>query len=265
MSIDLYTTREMMEAMEYMPPVRSFLLDTFFPSIETHTAEYVDIDIQVGSRKLAPFVSPLEEGKVIDREGYTTATFKPPYVKIKRNYTTADVFQRLPGETIYQGGVTARQRADRQLANDLAEMRMMIQRREEWMAAQALTDGKITVSGDGVDAEIDFWISGISRPSGRATYQVDASTKWMDGGTISTTESLIIEDLRGWKRDMMQDSGLVPRIGICGIDVATALLHHDGTKELLDNRRVSMGEIRPDMLPNGVEYLGNLVGIDFYV
>ena len=59
------TTREMMEAIDQTPPVRTFLQKTFFPGEQTHITEKVEFDVRKGKRIMAPFVSPRKGGKVI--------------------------------------------------------------------------------------------------------------------------------------------------------------------------------------------------------
>ena len=53
-----YTTREMMDAIDQTPPVRTFLQKTFFPGEETHVTEKVEFDVRKGKRVMAPLVSP---------------------------------------------------------------------------------------------------------------------------------------------------------------------------------------------------------------
>lgn len=44
-----YTTREMMDAIDQTPPVRTFLQKTFFPGEETHVTEKVEFDVRKGN------------------------------------------------------------------------------------------------------------------------------------------------------------------------------------------------------------------------
>ena len=75
-----YTTREMIEAMDRTPPVRSFLQKTFFPGEQTHVTEKVEFDVRKGKRIMAPFVSPRIGGKVITRQGFQTNQFTTPKI-----------------------------------------------------------------------------------------------------------------------------------------------------------------------------------------
>lgn len=256
MAIDMFDTRTMLAALEQMKAVRTFLLDTFFQTVETSTSKYVDIDIVKGKRKLAPFVSPLMEGKVMDRQGFKTFTYQPPYVKPKMVTTAQDFLDRALGTHVYQNGDNANQRAARQLGKDLAYLTEAITRREEWMASQLLQTGKVAVVGDGVNAEIDF--------------SMDAShIVTLLGGDLwsATTTSTPLEDLRAWRRLILKDSGLNATDVIMGSDALDAFLAHPSVKGTLDVRRIEMGLIDPMQMPSGAIYYGRIkdVALELWV
>ena len=252
MPVDMFETRTMMQALEEMKPARTFLLDSFFPTTKTFGTEAVDVDIVKGKRKLAPFVSPLHEGKVVKRERYSTETFKPPYVKPKRATRAQNFLQRQPGEAVYAGSLTPQQRAARELGKDLAELRESIIRREEWMASQALTTGKVVVVGEGINAEVDFGMDVAQLVT------LSGDDLW----TASTGKP--IENLRAWKRARAQASGVTCDRAIIGANVVDPL--YSRLKDQLDTRRIDLGMIKPEQLPDGVTYLGYLndPGIDLF-
>lgn len=252
MPVDMFETRTMLQALEEMKPPRTFLLDSFFPNVQTFGTEAVDVDIMKGKRKLAPFVSPLHEGKVLKREGYTTESFKPPYVKPKRTTRAQNFLQRMPGEAVYTGSMTPDQRAAAELGKDLAELRESIIRREEWMAAQALTTGQVVVSGEGVEAVVDFQFDPAQ------TVTLAGANLWTDASSDP------IKDLRTWKRERAQASGATVDRAIIGSNVVDPLYARIQNK--LDLRRIDLGEIRPEQLADGVTYLGYLrdPGIDLF-
>ena len=64
----------------------SFLLDTFFPNVQTSDKEEIFFDVTDSKPHISPFVSPLLPGKVVDSGGYQTKSFKPAYVKDKRRF-----------------------------------------------------------------------------------------------------------------------------------------------------------------------------------
>jgi hypothetical protein len=114
LTLDLFETRTMLAALEQMLPPKAFFRDTFFSSVETSMTEHVEIDIMKGKRRLAPFISPRKEGKLVERIGFTTRTYKPPYVKPKMVTTAQDFLKRDVGQTIYGAADSAMSRAAKQ-------------------------------------------------------------------------------------------------------------------------------------------------------
>lgn len=243
--INMYDTRELLEALIQMLPVKTFLLDTFFRSQELHLTGNVDIDVEKGKRRLAPFVSPLQQGKLVEKRGYNTETYTPPYVKPKMVTTAEDMLKRMIGNHIYSGGMTGADYAAVQLGKELAILDEMITRREEWMAAQALLTGAVVCTGDGISQSIDF--------------QMDASHKitltstdlWSD-----TTNSAPLEDCEDWAELVAKDSGLTVDTIIMGKDAARAFVNHPDVQKKADNLRMFMTRITPDQIKPGARLLG---------
>lgn len=249
--IDIFDTRTMLEAIEQMKRPGLFLRDLFFPRAAQSETETVDVDIVKGKRRMAPFVSPLAEGKLVERLGFTTSTLKPGYIKPKMVTTAADLLHRQPGQILYSGGQTIESRAAAQLGKDLAELMDMIDRREEWMAAQALNAGTVamTIKGETGDktVTVDFQMA--------ATHKITlaGTDVWSD-----QTNSNPVEDLQTWARLVRQDSGMNPTDVVLGSDASAAFIDHPKVQKLMDMRRVDVGEINPRQLPNGVSYVGRL-------
>jgi hypothetical protein len=252
--IDIFSTRVMLAAMEQMFTPARFLRDTFFRGETRSNSEYVDIDVVKGKRRLAPFCSPLIEGKVVDRLGFTTNTYQPPYIKQKKVTTAADVLKRQAGETIYGADRGPQQRAQEILGADLVELMEMIDRREEWMCANILDTGKVTCTGDGLNVVIDFGLAGTHKIT------LTGADLW------SATTSNPILDLRTWKRLIQKDSGLNPNIVLMGASVIGPFLDHAKTKDAYNMLKVDRGAINPQQLPGGVTYWGFLkdIACDFY-
>jgi hypothetical protein len=249
-TITIFDTRTMLQIIEQLKRPRTFLLDTFFPGFKTFDTAAVDIDIYKGKRRLAPFVAPVQEGKVMERLGYTTNSYKPPYIKPKMATTAGDILARQPGQVVY-GTQSLAERAAAQLGRDLGDMLDSCTRREEWMAAQALNGGVINVVGEGVNDTINFQMasSHIVTLAGAALW------------TANTSDP--IANLTTWARQCAQDSGLVPNAVVMGSDVANAFLarlrdpNYNGNGQL-STIKVQLGQIKPELLPNGVTFLGTL-------
>ncbi len=259
MAIDIFTPRTMLKALTTHTEVNLFLLATLFNTIETSDTENVDIDIVKGDQRLAPFVAPIVEGKLVEDQGFKTNTYKPPYIKPKF-VTKATQFlkERSVGASIY-GGDTPAQRAANRLAKEIVDGQNQITRREEWMAAQALTTGTITVQGDGLDYVIDF---GMAADHKITLLTTDRWTQDGDG------ESDPIADLKAWSKLIQEDGDANADILIGGYEAIDALVTHANIAEILDTRRIDLGLIDPRQLQKGVVYFGTIkatgVNIDVY-
>ncbi|MCP1376040.1 major capsid protein [Dyella lutea] len=152
-----FSTTDLIQVVPTLKRAQKFLLDTFFTNIKMSDTEYVAIDIDVGLRRMSPFVSPLVQGKLVEQRRYQTNIYKPPYIKDKRAPDLRKPVMRQIGERIGGGELSG---AEREMANinfEMADQIDMLDRRLEWMAAQALSTGKVTVSGEGFPTEIiDF-------------------------------------------------------------------------------------------------------------
>jgi hypothetical protein len=254
MAYPLFDTRTMLAALEQRKPPRTFLLDTFFKNSNVSNSEYIDIDIMKGKRRMAPFVNPRREGKLVEKIGYKTYSYKPPYIKPKMVTTAEDILKKAMGTQIYTPNQGPAQKAAEELGKNLRELDEMITRREEWMAAQVLTTGQVDVKGDGVDENIDFLMEVSHLPV------LTGTALWSD-----STNAKPLDNLRTWRRRVAQDSGIVPTDVIMGTDALEALLACDqiigstgGRKGLFDIRRINIGQLDPKTLPNGVIYYGTI-------
>lgn len=251
MTINIYDPRTMLTAVRSLMPVRTFLKDMFFSKIQTFTTENVDVDYYKGRRKMAPFVSPRLAGKVINRDGFTTKTYKPPMIKPIRMITGDDIMKRSMGENVYTVK-SPEDRALEMLAQDMIELDEMITRREEWMVSQILFTGKVHMIGDGVDETLEFDFTNKET-------LLDPE-KW----TAETSDP--IADLKRWRLQIIKNSGLTPDVVIMASDVVDIFTNNLTVQKLMDIRRIELGEIKPRTLPNGVTFIGTItsLGLDIY-
>lgn len=187
MALSLYDTATLVAMVEQLKPPSNFLLDAFFPGVVTSDTEFVAVDVFVGKRRLAPFVSPLVEGKVVESLGTTTSQFKPAYVKPKVRLDPFRPIRRQIGEQIGGQQMTPAEREAQNLAFELAQQIQMIDRRLEWMAAQALVNGSVTISGEnydpvtvnfGRDPSLTIVLSGTAKWGQDGVYPSDSLLDW---------------------------------------------------------------------------------------
>lgn len=154
--MDIFDTSTLNQVVEALDQPQSFLLDAFFRQEQRSEAETIEFHTADKTARLAPFVSPLRAGRVIQKEGYRATVFKPAYVKDKRQFGSQDATRRAIGERV-GGELSPQARIERAVARATADQLEMLTRREEWMAAEVLRNGRVTVVGDGYPSvEVDF-------------------------------------------------------------------------------------------------------------
>lgn len=222
-----YTTHDLLQMVRTIRNPSSFWLDTYFKSQINFTDRYIDFDVVDETKRLAPFVAPTVQGRVISQEGFATKRFAPAYVKPKGVVDPSRLVERTAGEP-YTGSLTPAQRRDVVVADMVRKYKNMIFRRWEWMASQAALYGQVTVAGE------DYPTVTVS--FGRDAGQTDVLTgtdAWDDPASSP------LEDIERMVNQTHQLSGYATRGVIMGTEAWAAFIKHDDVKELLETRRGS--------------------------
>lgn len=150
---DIYSTATLLEVLRVQPPESAYWLDNFFGRTINFTSEEILFDKVTNTRRLAPFVSPVVQGRVMRKQGYQTLSFRPAYTKPKHVVDPNRVFARAAGESI-GGSQTPAQRWNAAVAENLREERDAIQRLWNWMGAMAIIHGEVTVAGEDYPTQV---------------------------------------------------------------------------------------------------------------
>ncbi|MEW5931931.1 MAG: major capsid protein [Gemmatimonadota bacterium] len=257
MAIDIFATGFLIRLVTALPQPRTHFLSRYFPYVEEQGGEFILIDRLKNRPRLAPFVSPLVEGKVVENLGYNTEAVRPAYIKDKRRFNPFDKVRRLAGETI-GGSLTPEQRRRALVRQNVADQLQMLTNREEWMASQVLRFGKVTVTGEGFGTRlVDF------RRDPQLTIQLTGAKRW-DQGTATP-----LEDLEEWAQLVYDVSGaqqLEVTMDPSAWRLLKARLTTDEKKILLDSLRGSRSEV--EMGPRQAatsKYVGTIGEFDFFV
>jgi hypothetical protein len=199
-NIAIFDTNALIGMVPNLKLAQNWLLDRFFPNTVTSDNEYVSIDVDIGKRRMAPFVSPLVEGKLVESRRYQTNSFKPAYIKDKRAPDLRKPVRRQMGERI-GGELTAGERELANLMFEMADQIDMQNRRLEWMAAQALLGGTVTITGDGFPTTlIDFG------RDASLTVALGSGVKWT-AANINSQAAVPTNDLETWSLAVLKSSG----------------------------------------------------------
>ena len=237
--MDIYTTQVLNRVVEQKPAPSSFLLDRFFPGVQTGDSEEIWFDIDKSKPRITPFVHPFVAGKVIADRGIETKSFKPAYAKDKRLLLPNQPLKRRAGETI-GGSLSPAQRRAAQVNDSLDDQLDMLTRREEVMASEGLRLGQVTVAGEnyptvvvnfGRDAALTVTLAGGAR--------------WGEAGVS------LIDNLETWAGLVQTKSGAAPREVVMD-PLAWGIFRKDAeVKDLLDRWKRSMNEAGAPALDRG--------------
>lgn len=248
----LYTTVQLQEVQRKFKTLPAFFLNWFPRQINFETDAIAFDKVHVNYRRLAPFVAPNVQGRVIREKGWNREAFKPAYVKPKHVVDPNQIIPVQPGEIVNQGSLTFAQRRQAVIVSILEQHRAMHENRWEWMACQALTYGYVDVEGE------DY-------PKVRVNFNRDPSltitTDWTAVGANPMAD-IVIGRQRVNDKSM---SGAVVRDWIFGGDAWAKFyeIHKAEIKDLMDtNFRGSETAITrlADEL-EGVEFWGEIKGI----
>lgn len=231
MSIGTYETHDLIKVVTTFRSPTSYWLELAFPTAYNSQDEFIDFDIVDEGRRLAPFVAPTAQGVPMKQDGYSTRKFKPAYSKMKDMVDPSRLLKRRAGEA-FAGNLTPAQREQAIIADILRTHRNAIERRWEWMAAEAVINGAVTVKGDNYPE--------VSVSFGRA----GTNTKALTGGTRwSETTAKPLEDIENWMTEMHQLCGYTPSRITMGLAAWRSFIKHADVKAMLETRRGSQNTI----------------------
>jgi hypothetical protein len=201
MAITIYNTQTLIQVQQRLADLPDGFWRRLYNRVVTSDREEIMFEaLDTPQRKLAPFVAPNVQGRVIRGQGFSARTFAPAYVKPKSVIEPSKAIRRTFGEAI-GGSLSQAQRFDIHVTQSLRTQREMIERRWDWMAAMATIYGEVTVSGQdyptqtidfGRDASLTEVLAGAARwdqtgsdPLGDLQTKVTAS---FDLGTAPITD-----------------------------------------------------------------------------
>jgi len=263
-TVNQYDTSTLLGLYREVPAPSAYFRSLCFGNVITFEDEFIDFEKIREGRKLAPLVIPTVQGRPVYSEASTTARLKPAYLKPKDPVSPGRVIKRRPGENMFAPNTLSPQARYNAIIGDILRVhRETIDRREEWMAAQAVITGKLTLEGpDYPTRVVDF---------GRAanhTVNLTGSARWNQAGVD------IMADVQTWidRVRRAQFGGPVNRLTV-GANVIGVMLKNESVLKQLDTQVRGTNADLNTGLRSGeyVEYIGKLgpnlelwVNSDFY-
>jgi len=257
--VDLYSSAVLNRVVQDLKSqaLEPFLLNTFFGEVSISTQEEIYFDVLTGKPRLAPFVSPLVEGQIVESLGYTTNSFKPAYIKDKRVFEDGKAVRRAPGQAI-AGPIDPMELRRINLATESLDQIAMLNRRLEWMASKIMLTGSVTITGD-------------KYPTTVVNFGRDASLTVTNTGTALWTDvaSDPIADLENWAGLIRASSGANAVDVIMAQNVFSIFRSNAKVKALVDknsgfSRRTDL-DLGPNSMRAGASYMGTFGAFNIWV
>ncbi len=245
----------------HMMPPSSYWLDNFFQQQIEFDTEEIDFGKISDVRKLAPLVVPTAQGKPIYTAAERRTVVKPAYVKPKDPVTATRMIRRAAGigDLGRQQPMSPKQRYDAIIGDIQRQHRYAIERRWEWMAANAILFGLNTLE----DEAYPLTIVDFGRDAAHSI-TLGVGTRWGDAGVS------ILKGLQGYINTVRNAKfgGVVNRLTI-GSTAWSIMQEDEEIREFLNVQFKSNAGINLNLgLKEGleVEYVGKLSNnLDVYV
>lgn len=234
-------------------PTPPFWLKWFGRQINFDTPQIYFEKVFGDDRGLAPFVIPTMPGRPQKLDGYRAESFTPAYIKILDPVDPSMFVERQAGEALITGSLSLDQRRQAVIAELLRKGRQKIQNRLEWLAARAIIDGRVTISGEDYPSTlVDFRRDASLSTTLTGTAKWDVST----GDPIAT-----LKDMRLAANDLSGSRIVTHVFGANAWDLFTQRVD---LKDMMDKNygglNVNVTRMSDGWSDQGQEYMGRISG-----
>lgn len=241
------STRHMIDM--YMDEATApMFLSGFFqtPPRNFHTSEKVELDIMRDDEDVAVVIQDLTAGaRANEASRYTNKSLTPPVFKEMGTITSYDLIKRMPGQNPFTDPDYAENAAER--AFDIARrLEMKIRRSIEWMAAQVLQTGALTL----VDENGNTLYTLNFLP--KSTHMATVSTTWSTTGAAGDP----IGDLSGLATVVRRDGRKNPTKLIFGTSALQRFLMNPTVQKFLDKGIMNLAALTPETRGQGATFHG---------
>lgn len=235
-------------------PAPPFWLGFYGRQINFTTPEIMFDKVSGDDRGLAPFVMPNVQGRPQRLEGYSTDRFRPAYVKIKDVVDPSMLIERMPGEAPIVGSMSPQQRRDAIVAELLRKQRVKFGNRNEWLAARAIIDGEVTITGE------DYPSTTVS--FGRhasLSYTLLTTARWTESATATP-----MADLKAARLNANNRSGARITKHVFGADAWDLFTQRVNLRDMMDRTKGGY-DVQVKLFSDGyegLEYMGTIQAPD---
>lgn len=177
---EVWDTRRSLGVYRDVEPAYQYWTPWFTNQVNSEE-EYIDFEKLPAQRPiLAPFVMPMGRGKPVYRDQVTAMRVRPAYVKVEDTIDPLMPLRKRAGidsPFLDENQLSPEQRINAIRTQMTIAHVQSIQRTWDWMAARAIIDGQVTVSGEGYpETLVDF------RRDASHTVVLTSGNRWGDSG-----------------------------------------------------------------------------------
>lgn len=258
MAVNYDSWYDMTLAVSVMKPFSTYFVDTFFSKSITSPNNIVMFEKKKEADGIARFVTKYDNGKIVNKLSIDTAGFQIPTTRERMVFSIEEFnhFKTLGTKILNlssdSGNTTKISEFSKWVLENLKTLKIRVIRRQEQMAVEAMTTGKIVIV-DGTDTfKIDYGIP----TSNIVTHSTAA--KW----TADTSDP--IEDIIEYSRLVSKNTGINCDRVIMGSDAAKAYRNNTKVIEKLNTLNYQVGTLQPTNSANipqvGAQKFGALPG-----
>ena len=242
-----YEARKITAAITRVKRPVNFLWNIMIGKEIEEIVQEIEIHSKDNGRIRAAFVGPMDNGILIEKEGFAVARYKPPFISLKIPATAESAYQQQFGEGVYITGKKDLNKILRkQVAEDLKTLKTIAHRTKIWALSKLLISG-IYPMGSGKE--------GIKY--GDFTLKVLTGTDKFDA-----EGSDIIGWLSNQKLDVQKNTGNVVDTVIVTPDVARYIINNKILMEKIKVLNSTLIDLNPKEKEPGVSYIGYIPEID---
>lgn len=218
----------------------------FDPEINVHNGQAVTIDIQRLSERLS-ITQPTRNGgyRDVTSEKFTNKEFVPPVNADSHSLNSWNLLERVPGQNPFDDNDFV-SKAMMEASRNMALISDGIARTIELQASQVMQTGEITLNDE----------------NGSNVYTINFAPKSTHFPTVTTawsnTASTPLVDMENLAEVIRADGLSDVTDVIMGRNAARHFQNHPTVRNLLDNRRINIGDIEPRGMGQGATFIGDI-------
>lgn len=147
MAHDTYSSEELMGLVDYTKPLPLFMLEQYFRETFISHADKISFDEVFEDVRIAPFVTPVSEGKFVVHGGYSVRDFAPAYTKLNDPIKIQQISSRASGDALNTPPNRLSQ-LEMAIVKRLGQHRKSILQLVEWMAWQYFIFGSFNTGSE---------------------------------------------------------------------------------------------------------------------